>query len=487
MTLSDFDVWYRLRYRRTSSALTTFSMVLADVAGILASFGMGFLIVKLYYISIDFWGGINAKSFITHWIYIPAFIGLFQFNNLYPGIALAPAEEFRRCFISSCIAHGAVLISKYIYTDTGFDSISMAFVLSFVVSTVIILVCRDITRSILYRTRLGGIPAIIYGGGTTGRLVIDRLRESRKAGYVPVLILDDDKSVGDSYNDIPIIHDTSIGGEIVKRYDIKMAIVTPMQNKTEEEWNAMMHYSVASFRYQVLIPDFFRSTNIWMSVRDFDGVLGFVTNHSLKMPWNLGIKRCMDLSFAIIGGLILMPVFLVTALLIKMTSPGPVLYGHKRLGMNGKYFKAYKFRSMVIDADKRLNALLETDPSAKAEWDAQRKIKNDPRVTKLGKFLRRTSLDEFPQLINIIKGEMSLIGPRPIVDDEVEKYGEDFGRIFSVRPGLSGLWQVSGRSDKDYSDRVFFDTYYLQSWSVWLDLWVIYRTFGAVIKGKGAY
>jgi lipopolysaccharide/colanic/teichoic acid biosynthesis glycosyltransferase len=142
---------------------------------------------------------------------------------------------------------------------------------------------------------------------------------------------------------------------------------------------------------------------------------------------------------------------------------------------------------MVIDADVRLKALLASDPTAKAEWEANHKIKNDPRITKLGKFLRRTSLDEFPQLINIIKGEMSLVGPRPIVDDEVAKYGEDFSRIFSVKPGLSGLWQVSGRSDTDYAERVSFDTYYLQSWSVWLDLWVLYKTIGVVLKGKGAY
>jgi lipopolysaccharide/colanic/teichoic acid biosynthesis glycosyltransferase len=142
---------------------------------------------------------------------------------------------------------------------------------------------------------------------------------------------------------------------------------------------------------------------------------------------------------------------------------------------------------MVMDAEERLQRLLESDPEIKKEWESNRKLHNDPRVTAIGSFLRRTSLDEFPQLLNILRGEMSLVGPRPIVDEEVSKYGQDFGWIFSVRPGLTGMWQVSGRSEADYTARVFYDTYYLQSWSVWLDIWILFMTFGAVIRGKGAY
>jgi Undecaprenyl-phosphate galactose phosphotransferase WbaP len=224
-----------------------------------------------------------------------------------------------------------------------------------------------------------------------------------------------------------------------------------------------------------------------MNVRDFGGILGFATSHRLNMFWNLWIKRFMDISIVIIGSIVISPLLLWIMILIKISSPGPVLYSQKRAGQNGKHFKAYKFRSMVIDADKKLKDLLGSDSSAKEEWENSHKLKKDPRITKIGKFLRKTSLDEIPQFINILKGDMSLIGPRPIVDGEIKKYGEDFQRIFSVKPGLTGLWQVSGRSDTDYSDRVSFDTYYLQSWSVWLDLWIIYKTIGVVLKGKGAY
>ena len=224
-----------------------------------------------------------------------------------------------------------------------------------------------------------------------------------------------------------------------------------------------------------------------MSVRDFSGVLGIDTSNKLKFSFNLTVKRMIDLFVVIIGGLIILPFLLLTALLIKIDSPGPVLYKQQRLGKNGKQFFTYKFRSMAVDADEKLKKILESDPELRKEWEETHKLHNDPRITRIGKFIRRTSIDEFPQLINILKDEMSLVGPRPIVHEEVEKYGEDYNRVFSVTPGLTGMWQVSGRSDANYTERVAYDIYYLQSWSVWLDLWIIFKTFGVVLNGKGAY
>jgi Undecaprenyl-phosphate galactose phosphotransferase WbaP len=316
--------------------------------------------------------------------------------------------------------------------------------------------------------------------------VINCLQGSLRAGYLPVLILDNDKGGIDEYKGVPVIHDISIGPQIVKNYNIKMAIIA-MPELDAGQLKQLINNSISAFRYNVLIPNFFTMTNIWMGVRDFDGVLGLDTSNKLKISWNRGIKRFMDLLIVILGGLIILPFLLLIALLIKLTSSGKVLYKHKRLGLNGEYFYAYKFRSMISNSDEVLDKMLKTDPEIEKEWDLNHKLQNDPRITKIGKFLRRYSLDEFPQLINILKGEMSLVGPRPIVDDEIIKYGEDFKRIFSLKPGLTGLWQVSGRNDTNYNDRVTYDTYYIQSWSPWLDLWVIYKTFGAVITGKGAY
>jgi Undecaprenyl-phosphate galactose phosphotransferase WbaP len=480
MTLSDFGIWYRTRYHRTSSALTSTAFIISDLFGVMLSFGAGFFLVNLYDIS-----AINFKSFVTYWPYLPVFILIFQIMNLYPGVSLAPSEELRRFCIGSLMAHGGIVLSRYI-EDQEFDAISAAFIISFIFSVIMLLLCRNVMHRLLNKSKLGGIPAVIYGSGSTGKLVIDRLLGNIRTGYIPVLILDNNPAGEDEYRGIPIIHDTGAGPEIVGQFNIKMAIVA-MPKLEQKELAKLLNYSVSAFRYNVLIPDFFSVTNIWMTVRDFDGVLGFVTSHKLKMFWNLGIKRFMDLSIVIIGGIALLPLFLLIALLVKLSSPGPVLYGHTRRGMNGKLFTAYKFRSMVSNSGEILQKLLDSDPAIRKEWEDNHKLKNDPRVTGIGKILRRTSFDEFPQLINVLKGEMSLVGPRPIVDEEMEKYGEDYSRIFSVKPGLTGLWQVSGRSDTDYAERVSFDTYYLQSWSVWLDVWVLFKTFGVVIKGKGAY
>jgi Undecaprenyl-phosphate galactose phosphotransferase WbaP len=454
-------------------------MILSDLFGLMISFGAGFFLVNLYDLS-----AINFKSFVTYWPYLPIFIVIFQLFHLYPGISTAPAEELKNFTISSLITYGGIVISRYI-EDREFDAISVAFIISLFFSTYILLVCRSFTHSILKKIKMKGVPAVVFGSGSTGRLIVDRLLVNRRMGYMPVLILDDDPGSGDYYSGIPIVHDTDLGPEIVKRFNIKMAIIA-MSEREGESYIRALTYSLAPFRYNVLIPDFFGSTNIWMSVRDFDGILGLATSHRLKMFWNLGIKRFCDLSVVIIGGIVVLPFLLIIAVLIKLTSPGPVLYKHNRIGLNGKPLGVYKFRSMAVDSEERLQKMLK-DPDIRKEWETNHKLKADPRITPLGNFLRRVSLDEFPQIINVLKGEMSLIGPRPVTEEEIRKYGEDFSRIFSVKPGMTGLWQVSGRSDTDYYERVAYDTYYLQSWSIWLDLWIMFKTLAVVIKGRGAY
>ena len=484
MTLSDFDIWYRTKYRRTSSALTTTAFIFSDLLALMLTFGWGFFWVRIYGFIHDY-GSINFKSFVTYWPYLPVFILIFQLHKLYPGVSLAPSEEMRRFFIGSLLAYGGIVMSRFIENDR-WDSVNTAFLISGFFSTLILLTARSVTHWFLHKTKLGGIPTVIYGSGSTGKLVAECLLGSIRSGYVPVLFLDDNPLGDDEYMGIPIIHDLSAGPEIVKRYNIKMAIVA-MPKLDAQKLKHLQNTSVSAFRYTVIIPNFFNISSIWMSVRDFSGVLGIDTSNKLKFSFNLMVKRMIDLFVVIIGGLIILPFLLLIALLIKIDSPGPVLYKQKRLGKNGKHFYTYKFRSMAVDADEKLKKILESNSELRKEWEETHKLHNDPRITRIGKFIRRTSIDEFPQLINILKGEMSLVGPRPIVDAEVEKYGDDYNRVFSVTPGLTGMWQVSGRSDANYTERVAYDIYYLQSWSVWLDLWIIFKTFGAVINGKGAY
>ena len=195
----------------------------------------------------------------------------------------------------------------------------------------------------------------------------------------------------------------------------------------------------------------------------------------------------MDLFLVLTGGLLISPIILLIAILIKIDSPGPIFYGHKRLAKGGKTFKCWKFRSMYMNADKKLQEYLDKDPALKREWQEYFKLKKDPRVTKIGKFLRKTSLDELPQLWNVLKGELSLVGPRPIVEGEIEKFGKDYILYKRTKPGITGYWQVSGRTDTTYEERTKLERYYVSNWSIWLDIYILAKTFVVVFKKEGAY
>lgn len=197
-------------------------------------------------------------------------------------------------------------------------------------------------------------------------------------------------------------------------------------------------------------------------------------------------KSAMDKCAAAAGLLVLSPVFLYVAHKVKKDG-GPAFFGHTRLGQNGKPFKCWKFRSMDINSAQILADLLARDPEAKAEWDKDFKLRNDPRITKIGHFIRKTSIDELPQLYNVLKGEMSLVGPRPIVNDEVHYYGDHIHDYYAVKPGITGLWQVSGRNDVTYDERVALDSHYVKQWSFWKDVSILFKTIGVILHRKGAY
>jgi exopolysaccharide production protein ExoY len=197
-------------------------------------------------------------------------------------------------------------------------------------------------------------------------------------------------------------------------------------------------------------------------------------------------KRCVDVVGAILLGLVFSPLILVIAFLMRRGG-GSVIYRHRRVGRNGTVFSCLKFRTMVHNADQVLRELLENDPDLQAEWVRDHKLRNDPRVTPLGRFLRRTSLDELPQLLNVLRGEMSLVGPRPVVREELLRYGRSVGIYLAAKPGITGLWQVTGRNNTDYRRRVVLDTYYVRNQNVLLDLYILAKTTGVVLGGKGAY
>ncbi|WP_379067391.1 sugar transferase [Mesorhizobium sp. UC22_110] len=194
------------------------------------------------------------------------------------------------------------------------------------------------------------------------------------------------------------------------------------------------------------------------------------------------LKRIMDIVIACPALILAAPVMILVGLIIKITAGGPAIFSHSRVGFGGKPFDCYKFRSMVANSDEVLKSHLDANPEALKEWGECHKIRNDPRVTFFGRMLRKSSLDELPQLINILRGDMSCVGPRPIVADELSRYGEHQAEYLGTRPGLTGLWQVSGRSSLDYEKRVALDSQYVRNWSIWLDFAILLRTIVAVMR-----
>lgn len=212
---------------------------------------------------------------------------------------------------------------------------------------------------------------------------------------------------------------------------------------------------------------------------------GILNNSEIneKVKIYIVIKRVIDVILSIIGLIVLLPVFLILAIAIKLDSKGPIFFTHKRVGKNGKLFKMYKFRTMHENAEEMIKNFTEEQMK---EWKENYKLTNDPRITKVGKILRKTSLDELPQILNILRGELSIIGPRPVIGEELEKYGENKEKFLSVMPGLTGYWAANGRSDTSYEERMKMELYYVENISFKLDVKIFFKTIISVIKREGA-
>jgi Undecaprenyl-phosphate galactose phosphotransferase WbaP len=286
--------------------------------------------------------------------------------------------------------------------------------------------------------------------------------------------------------EIPVIGDCDGFAQARLKYDVAYTVValdiTDMPDVTRLLLDAKLDQTavhiVPNLRGLPLtgmeVLHFFRHDLFMLHIRN---------NLARKMPQR--IKRGFDLILSIILMVLFSPLLIVCAVIIGWSRQG-VVFHHERIGQNGKHFFCYKFRTMVPDADQCLAELLAANPSAREEWERDFKLKDDPRVTRFGRFLRRTSIDELPQLWNVIKGEMSLVGPRPIVESELERYGDKVRYYLQAKPGISGLWQISGRSDTDYATRVHMDTWYVKNWTLWYDFFVLIKTIQVVGLRGGA-
>jgi Undecaprenyl-phosphate galactose phosphotransferase WbaP len=235
-----------------------------------------------------------------------------------------------------------------------------------------------------------------------------------------------------------------------------------------------------------LIPDLFGFASLGVPARDLGGVLGLEVRQQLLLPWPRFVKRLMDVALTLLGGVFVVPVLLVLALLVKLDSKGPIFYRQSRLGRDGTRFQAVKFRTMHGDGEKRLAEVLAQNPKMRAEYEQFHKISKDPRVTRIGRMLRKYSFDELPQLWNVFVGDMSLVGPRPYLEREIPEMNHQERIILRATPGITGMWQVSERNATTFEERVKMDVHYVRNWSPWLDLYLLARTFGVVLGGTGS-
>jgi Undecaprenyl-phosphate galactose phosphotransferase WbaP len=330
-----------------------------------------------------------------------------------------------------------------------------------------------------------GYPTVVFGDMRNAEAIIRTLIDDPGLGLKPIGFFSP-AAMGASVLGVPSIAAGDLADLASRIQGPAYAVVTASEASREELIPIIECYR-RHFSHILVIPDFSGFSCLWVNPKNLGGLLGLEVYQQVFVPSRRVLKRLIDLILTTLIGLALAPIMLILAVAIKLDSPGPVLYPHRRIGRGGREFGAWKFRSMISNADEVLKQHLEQNPAFQEEWANSQKLKDDPRVTRLGRFLRRCSLDELPQLWNVLRGEMSLVGPRPIVRDEIARYGVDFETYTWVQGGLTGLWQVSGRSDTSYQQRVNYDCFYVHNWSVWLDLCILFRTIGTVLSRAGAF
>ncbi len=405
------------------------------------------------------------------------------FAGIYPGIGVNPVVEMRRFSMGTTAFMVTLLVACHVAATPAVERLVFITV-SYLALLASLPLSRYLTRRRLRACSWWGEPALILGGGNGGRRIYDKLERQPERGLRPFGILAESRSHDrDRRNYIPFVSAKEIT-RLVRKERITWAIVANTCSESElQAWQI-----VAKDIPHLIIESEQGVPCLWTQTGECGSHAALHVRNSLTMPWPCCIKRFIDLLVTLSLSILLAPLFICVAVMIKLVSPGPIFFGHRRFGRDKTTFKAWKFRTMVTDADVVLKELLASDPAALREWQEDQKLRNDPRIIPVvGELLRKWSLDELPQLWNVLLGEMSLVGPRPIVSDEVAKYGDDFLLYKQVRPGITGLWQVSGRNNTGYVERVSLDCYYVNNWSPWLDAYILVRTIPTVVFREGAY
>ena len=369
------------------------------------------------------------------------------------------------------------------------DEVSRLFVLLLGPIAFTFICCmRYFVKKSLVKCNILQEPIIVVGAGKTAELVLNFFERDTGFGVKVIGIIDDKPISAYLPQKFKILGGFAQADKIVKANGVNTVVIAAPGLKRETLLDLINriqpHVKNISF-----VPDLLGMPAGNLEVEKlFDEKLVLLRSKNNLARWyNRLYKRIFDVCMSLLGMVFFIPLGILILLCIYIDSPGPVVFAHKRVGKQGKEFPCYKFRTMVPNAGRVLKEYLTKNSAAKEEWDNSFKLKDDPRVTRVGKFLRKTSLDELPQIWNVLIGQMSLVGPRPIVEAEIEKYGEYISDYYIVPPGITGMWQVNGRSDTTYPERVAMDTWYVRNWSVWIDLAYLFKTVKIVLERKGAY
>ncbi len=301
-------------------------------------------------------------------------------------------------------------------------------------------------------------------------------------GYRPSGIYTDDLEVGRMMNNVPVL-----GGLHESSSSIGVAVAS-IAHLREHDLVEFVDHDLSCYRKVVLLPDLNEGIFTWVTPRDFNGLLGLEVSRNLLVPFSSAFKRAYETTMVLLLLPLWLPWIVFFAVLVFLSDRKAPFYVQERIGKNGKHFKAVKLRTMVLDAEKVLQKVLDADAQRRSEWEQYFKLKNDPRITSVGRFLRRFSLDELPQLFNVIAGDMALVGPRPLPVYHQEGLPEKSRMLRAkVRPGMTGQWQVSGRSDCNLQEMEQWDSFYVRNWSVWMDIYILARTVRVVLFSHGAY
>lgn len=426
-------------------------------------------------------------SWLNFWIVFPLLYIIFlNIQQLY-NRRTQFWQLIQKLFLASFYAIASIIILLYIARIAG--STSRLFIAVFwILSFILLVLFRYITKKILEKYQLLQVPVLIIGAGKTAELLVQGIKNDAGMGYKIIGLLEDNKVEEGILENYTVLGKFSEAEQVITKYKIQHVFIAA-PGLEQGKLTKLIYKVQPLVKSMGVIPNLVGVPMGGIEAESLfnEKLMLLRLRNNLARPVNRWIKTIFDYVLTITGTIAISPILIVIALWIYKDSPGPVIFKHRRIGKNGKEFNCYKFRSMCVDAKEKLEQLLKNDPQARAEWEKDFKLKNDPRITKSGAFLRKTSLDELPQIFNVLKGEMSLVGPRPIIRDEMARYGEYIDDYLMVKPGITGMWQVSGKSDIGYKERVQLDSWYVRNWSVWLDAMLLWRTMKIVVQRKGAY